>query len=307
MNVKIIGEYIYTPNTFGNLIYRGVVGFINFFRYNKYTDTAFTVKHFKKSFGFELNLKSPQTLNEKIQWLKLNDMDDIKTMCSDKSLVRDHIKNEIGETYLIPLVYQTYSPKDIKPENLPDYPVIIKTNHASGKVFIIKDKSEHDFNEIQESLKHQLRHNFYHSFREKQYKDIRPCILVEKLLQDKKGNIPEDFKIHCFNGQPTFIQVDTGRYVDQKRAIYDTNWNYVDVKWKENKGAETERPLTLDAMIEKATLLSKRFLYVRVDFYEVDGQLFFGELTFTPGGGRQHFESIEVDKLWGSKLKLPID
>jgi hypothetical protein len=307
MNVKRIGEYIYTPNTFGNHIYRRMMIFINFFRYNRYTDTAFTVKNFKESFGFELNLTSPQTLNEKIQWLKLNDMDDIKTMCSDKFLVRDYIKKEIGEEYLIPLVYQTYSPKDIIPENLPDHPIIIKTNHASGKVFIIKDMSVQGFHEIQESLKYQLRNNFYHSFREKQYKNIKPCIIVEKLLQDKKGNIPEDFKIHCFNGKPTFIQVDTGRYVDQKRAIYDTNWNYVDVKWKENKGAVTDRPLTLDKMIEKATLLSQRFHYVRVDFYEVDGQLFFGELTFTPGGGRQHFESIEVDKLWGSKLKLPTD
>ena len=307
MNIKKIGEYIHTPGTLGSYIFCGVQAFINIFRYNKYTDTLFTIKHFKKSFGFPPNLKFPETLNEKIQWLKLNDMDAFKTMCSDKFLVREYIKSEIGEKYLIPLVYQTYSHKNITVESLPDYPVIIKTNHASGKVFIIKDKLVQDFSEIQESLKYQLRKNFYHSFREKQYKNIKPCIIVEKLLQDENGNIPEDFKIHCFNGQPTYIQVDTGRYVDQKRAIYDTNWNYVDVKWKENKGAETERPLTLDKMIEKATVLSKKFLYVRVDFYEVDGQMFFGELTFTPGGGRQKFESIEVDKLWGSKLKLPTD
>ena len=215
--VNVFAQWAGSSST-SNLIYRNVKGLINFFRYNQYTDTAFTVKHFKKSFGFEPNLKSPQTLNEKIQWLKLNDMDDFKTMCSDKYLVREYIKRELGEEVLIPLVFQTYSPKDINLENLPDSPVIIKTNHASGHVFIIKDKSAQDFNEIQDSLKYQLRKNFYHSFREKQYKNIRPCILVEKLLQDVNGDIPKDFKIHCFNGQPTYIQVDTGRYVTQCRC-----------------------------------------------------------------------------------------
>ena len=173
--------------------------------------------------------------------------------------------------------------------------------------FIIKDKSAQDFNEIQDSLKYQLRKNFYHSFREKQYKNIKPCILVEKLLQDVNGDIPKDFKIHCFNGQPTYIQVDTGRYVNQKRVIYDADWNHVDIKWKENKGTELARPKTLTEMLAKAKRLAQKFYYVRVDFYEVDGHLYFGELTFTPGGGRQQFENIEDDKLWGSKLKLPID
>ncbi|MDO6444978.1 ATP-grasp fold amidoligase family protein [Colwellia sp. 1_MG-2023] len=307
MNKTNIGEYLYTKGTVGNYFFGVFKTLINIFKYNKFTDTLFTKKHFEKKFGFELNLKSPQTLNEKIQWLKLNDMDDFKAMCSDKYLVREFIKSEIGEEHLIPLVYQTYSFKDINAESLPDFPVIIKTNHASGKVYIIKDKSVQNFSEIQESLKYQLRKNFYHSFREKQYKNIKPCIIVEKFMQDENGDIPKDFKIHCFNGQPTYIQVDTGRYVDQKRVIYDIEWNYVDIKWKENKGDELERPLTLDKMVEKASLLSKKFLYVRVDFYEVDGHLYFGELTFTPGGGSQMFENIEVDKLWGSKLKLPID
>ena len=149
--------------------------------------------------------------------------------------------------------------------------------------------------------------NFYHPFREKQYKNIKPRILVEKLLQDEHGNIPKDYKLHCFNGQPTYIQVDTGRYVDQKRVIYDTNWNHIDIKWKENKGEQEEKPLTLLKMLEVAKILSKKFIYVRVDLYEVDGQLFFGELTFTPGAGQQKFESLEVDKFWGDQLKLPID
>ena len=223
INTNKIDEYIHTPNTIGNYIYFGLQTLINLFRYNKFTDTLFTKWHFKNVFGYPIDLNSPKTLNEKIQWLKLNDMDAVKTKCSDKFLVREYIKNEIGEEHLIPLVYQTYSPKNITVEKLPDYPVIIKTNHASGKVFIIKDKSTQDISEIQESLKYQIRQNFYHPFREKQYKNIKPCILVEKLLQDEDGNIPKDFKIHCFNGQPTYIQVEIGRFVGQERVIYDTN------------------------------------------------------------------------------------
>lgn len=307
MIVKKIGEYIHSPKTIGNYIFIGVESFINFIRFNKHADTLFTIKHFEKNFGYPLNLKSPKTLNEKIHWLKLNDMDDFKTMCSDKYRVRKFIKDEIGEEYLIPLAFQTNSVEDINAKNLPEYPVIIKTNHASGKVFIIKDKSTENFLEIQISLKYQLRKNFYHSFREKQYKNIQPCIIVEKLMQDENGDIPKDFKVHCFNGKPTYIQVDTGRYVDQKRVIYDVNWNHIDIKWKENIGEEEEKPLTLEKMVEVAKSLSKRFLYVRVDFYEINGQLYFGELTFTPGAGQQQFESIKIDKLWGNELQLPID
>jgi hypothetical protein len=302
-----ISEYFHTADTFGNYVFSEANRLINWCRYNSYTDRAFTLKHFEKKFGYPLNLKSPQTLNEKIHWLKLNDMDDFKTMCSDKYRVRKFIKDEIGDEYLIPLAFQTNLVEDINSKNLPEYPVIIKTNHASGKVFIIKDKSTENFLEIQKSLKYQLRKNFYHSFREKQYKNIQPCIIVEKLMQDENGDIPKDFKVHCFNGKPTYIQVDTGRYVDQKRVIYDVNWNHIDIKWKENIGEEEEKPLTLEKMVEVAKSLSKRFLYVRVDFYEVNGLLYFGELTFTPGAGQQQFESIKIDKLWGNELQLPID
>jgi hypothetical protein len=302
-----IKNYIYKPNTLGNYVFIGAQTLVNSLRYNRYMDEIFTKKRFINNFGYQLNLNSPQTFNEKIQWLLLNDMDDFKTLCTDKYLVREYIKNEIGEKYLIPVVYHTAYPEDIIAEKLPDYPVIIKTNHASGQVFIIKDKSELNLNKTQESLALQLRKNFYHPFREKQYKNIKPRILVEKLLQDEHGNIPKDYKLHCFNGQPTYIQVDTGRYVDQKRVIYDVNWNHIDIKWKENKGEQEDKPITLLKMLEVAKILSKKFIYVRVDLYEVDGSLFFGELTFTPGAGQQKFESLEVDKLWGDQLKLPID
>ncbi len=300
-------EYFYNPNTLGNYIFFAARAVFNSLRYNKYTDERYTKQRFESVFGYPLNLKSPQTFNEKIQWLLLNDMDDFKTYCTDKYLVRNFIKTTIGERYLIPLIYQTNNPKDITPLKLPEYPVIIKTNHASGQVFIIKDKLEHDFKTTQQYLAYQLRQNFYHPFREKQYKNIKPRILVEELLQDEHGNIPKDYKVHCFNGRPTYIQVDTGRYVDQKRVIYDINWNHIDIKWKESKGEQEEKPLTLLEMLEVAKILSKKFIYVRVDLYEVDGSLFFGELTFTSGAGQQKFESLEVDKLWGDQLSLPID
>jgi hypothetical protein len=295
--INTISKYLYRSGTLGNVVFTAWQGFV----YNKYTDVYFTKAQFKKTFGYPLNLKSPKTFNEKIQWLKLNDMQEINSLCADKFLVRAFIQKEIGDEYLIPLLYKTDNYESISEDKLPHYPVIIKTNHASGQVFIIKDKTIQNFDEIRSSLKYQLRNNFYHGLREIQYKNIAPCIIVEKLLQDEWGNVPKDYKVHCFNGKPKYIQIDTGRYVDQKRVIYDTNWNFIDIKWKEQEG----KPVTLDKMIELATLLSKSFIYVRVDFYEVKGKLYFGELTFTPGAGKQKFESLDIDRLWGDKIQLP--
>ncbi|MGK0235174.1 MAG: hypothetical protein ACI9EK_001706 [Psychroserpens sp.] len=301
-----IGIYIHKPGTIGNLIFNVMKFIANKIQFNALTDQLFTRKTHRNIFGRSLNLKTPKSFNEKIQWLKLYDQSLLKTKCADKYAVRIFVINTIGEKYLIPLHLTSENPDDISTKNLPDLPVIVKTNHASGQVFIIKDKMKTDFMPIQQSLRYQLRRNFYHAHREWQYKYIKPCILVETLLQDDNSQIPKDYKLHCFHGRPLYIQVDSERFSKHKRCIYDRDWQYLDIEYNKPKGDVEPPPIMLVKMFELAVKLSSAFIYVRVDFYQVNNKIFFGELTFTPEAGRGKFDSYETDLAWGKHIHLPL-
>jgi len=192
-----------------------------FIYYRNYimSDKTYILKRFKRVMGYNLDLNNPKTLNEKIQWLKLNHNTTLHTQCADKYAVRNYVKNKIGENYLVPLYYSTENSNEIQPEILPEFPFIIKTNHDSSGGIIVKDKSNIDWIKVQKSLKKRLKKNYYYYSKEKQYKDISPRIIVEKLLVDKGGNIPNDYKIHCFNGEPKIIQVDSNRFSNHKRNL----------------------------------------------------------------------------------------
>jgi len=269
--------------------------------------SVFIKMKYKKNFGYKLNLKNPQTFTEKIQWLKLNNKDDLLTQCADKLAVRKYIKEKIGEEYLIPLVFYTYNADDIDPEKLPDFPVIIKTNHGSGGVIIVEDKTKCDFKEIRKNLKDALKLNFYYLGREWEYKNIKPCIIVEKLLRDESGNdVLNDYKIHCLNGVPQYIQTIFDRHIEVKENWYDTKWNLLDVYYYSPIKKEIPKPVFLDELLRIAAILSKDFIYVRVDLYSSHNQIYFGELTFRPLAGFMKFKPQEFDKIMGEKLVLPI-
>jgi len=269
---------------------------------------------FKHHIGYPINLKNPQTLNEKINWLKLNDRTPLHTQCSDKYLVREFIKDKIGEEYLVPLYFSTKNPKDIIAENIPDTPSIIKANHDSSGGIFVYDKSKINWDEVQQSFEERLKSNYYLVSREWQYKNIEPRIIVEKLLQDKNGGIPFDYKLHCFNGKVRMISVDMGRGSDQHyRNWYNTNWEREEFRWsspKENgkstdpSSEDLERPKTLKEMIRLSELLAKAFKYVRVDWYDVDGKLYFGEITFHHDGGFRPILPEIWDKKLGNELKI---
>ncbi|GGD10050.1 glycosyl transferase [Hyunsoonleella pacifica] len=272
-------------------------------------------RRFKKSFKRELDLDNPKTLNEKIVWLKLFDRTDLHTICADKYAVRSYIKEKVGEEYLVPLFYQTKNVEEIIPENLPSPPFIIKANHDSGGGIFVFDKSKTDWNEAQESLKKRLKKNYYPRSKEWQYKNIEPCIIVEKLLISKNGKIPFDYKVHCFNGKANMIQVDIDRDSDNHhRNWYNTKWEREPYKWsslKENGKAtdpsdeDVEKPKTLDEMLALSEKLSTDFCYVRVDWYDVDGKLYFGELTFHHDGGNRPIIPEKWDRILGDMVPLP--
>lgn len=272
-------------------------------------DEYITKEKYKKVFGKELGLDNPQTLTEKIQWLKLNVHEDFHTVCADKYAARQ-IWKKYGDDGLIPLLFMTYDWTDIKKENIPNEPCIVKCNSGSGEYQIIRDKNDADYEKLRSDCRRWLAENYYYTSQEWQYKNIKPCIIVEKLLQDKNGKIPNDYKLHCINGKVEFVYCSVDREGENYRSIYTPAWERMNMEWvapRDHKGyfgADIEKPKTFSRMVEIAEDIAKSFAYVRVDFYDVDGKLYYGEITLHHGSGFDTFEPNEYDSVYGEKLDL---
>ncbi len=266
-------------------------------------------EQFKKRLGYELNLDNPKTFNEKIQWLKLYYNDPLMTKCADKYLVREFIKDIIGEEYLIPLIGVWDRPEDIDFNMLPNQ-FVLKVNWGSGQNIIVKDKSilniKDTINQLKEWMKIQ-NNNYYSSF-EWQYKNIKPKIICEKYIEQLDGQL-YDYKVFCFNGVPKYIQVNVDLVFNNKGVIYDCNWIKQDflagsTAYKKYNG-DIIKPHCFDNMLALATVISSYFINVRVDFYIINNNIFLGELTFTHQNGMGKFEPIEWDYKFGELLELP--
>lgn len=281
---------------------------------NSLPDKQFQKYRYFKNMGKKLRLNPPKTLNEKICWLKLNDRTPLHTQCADKYGVRDYVIEKIGSEYLVPLYFQTENVEDISDEKLTLTPCIIKTNHDSGGGIFIYEKQNINWVEVRSELKERLLHNYYDKYREWQYKNIKPSIIVEKLLINKEGAIPFDYKLHCFNGKVRMIQVDMGRGTKKHyRNWYDINWNREPYKWSSPKqnGEQTDpskediaKPDTFDEMVLLSNKLSEPFDYARVDWYDVDSTLYFGEITFHHDGGTKPILPEAWDLKLGQELEL---
>lgn len=303
---KILKRYKKYRN---RLTYQPLITLVDWFMNYLYPDEDEIAlkQYFKKVFGYELDLNNPTTFNEKMHWLKLNDRTELHTICADKLLVRNYVAEKIGEQYLVPMLFSTKKVSDITPESLPDYPTIIKTNHDSGSTFLIRDKKTINWPEIRKALKTSMRNNFYFAGREWPYKNIKPQILVEKVLFQKDGSLPNDYKFYCSNGIVHYIQVEIDRGGSKhSRNIYDLQWNLLDIS-RDGLPADLseKRPEKLEEMIAVCEKLSAPFIFARVDLYYIQSEIYFGEITFTPGGGFTKFEPNEWDKIFGDTISLP--
>ena len=254
------------------------------------------------------NLK---TLNEKMQWFKIYDRNPKYVLLSDKYRAREFFKMNFGEEFLIPLVFETKNVEDLKLSNFPDFPVVVKANHDSGNYRIIRDKNSVDFDRLRVDAKSWLSFNYFWEDREWPYKQIERRIIVEKLLQTKEGKIPNDYKLNCFNGKVEFVYVSVDREGINKRNIYDRDWKPLNFTWNKRfynhsqlRGPEIEAPLSYSKMLEFAERIARDYQYVRVDFYDVEGQLYFGEITQYHGGGFDQMRPIEWDYKFGSMIHL---
>lgn len=265
-------------------------------------------RKYRQAFGRDPDLVSPKTFNEKILWLNLNDRRPVRTVCADKYAVRDWVHERIGDQYLIPLVGVFEDARDIDFDSLPER-CAVKATHGSGWNLIVQDKRQLDWPAETSRLNGWLASSYYPYLRERQYRDIRPRLVVEELLLDDHGRIPADYKLLCLTGAQTqtiIVEVDLDRHTNHCRNLYDLDWNRL--PFDLNYPASDERvprPDRLDEMVEVARSLSRGFPFVRVDLYSTASGLRFGELTLTPDGGVGRFEPPEWDRRLGDLIDLP--
>lgn len=264
---------------------------------------------YKKRIGRKLDWDNLKTYTEKMQWEKLFDENPLKVILSDKYLVRKWVADKIGNEYLIPLLGQWENPSIIDFDKLPNQ-FVLKTNCGSGDVIIIKDKeklSSHDKSVIRAKLRYYMNYDFGITSYELHYSKIKPCIIAEKYIESGESDLP-DYKFFCFDGIPYYCWVDKGRYTNHSRHVYDTNWNFQ--KWNqvyEIRNIGIPKPENFETMLNIARKLSEGFSHVRVDLYNLNGKIYFGEMTFTNGSGFDLIHPYEADLHLGSLWKIEMN
>ena len=274
--------------------------------YNNMPDEEYICKMYKIGTGKELNINEPSTFNEKLQWLKLNDRKPYYTTLVDKHLVKLEISKMIGEEYVIPTLGVWEKFEDIDFDALPNQ-FVLKCTHDSGGLVICKDKEKFNYNSARKKINKCLRRNFFFTGREWPYKNVKPRIIAESYL-DNNGIDLEDYKFHCFNGEVKFILVCRDRFSSNglTEDFFDIEWNHLDVRRTNHPNSETEikKPRNYEKMVELAMILSKNIPFVRVDFYDVNGKIYFGEVTFFPASGFERFIPDSFDQIAGEWIKI---
>lgn len=277
------------------------------------TEVTYRVK-----FGRKLNLSNPQTINEKVLWLKFNtywENDTIK-QCADKLRVRDYLEQRGFDHLLNGLIGAYENVDDIDFSKLPNQ-FALKLNVGCACNIIVSDKSKLNIENVKKTMKKWLSANYWLGWSEMQYKGVKPCILIEEYLGDEDGTLPVDYKFYCMNGKATSVMVceDRDGVHHPKFFFMDKEWNklpYTEEVFK-YPDFQIEKPENMDKAFEVAESLAKEFPFVRVDLYIVKDKICFGELTFTPAAGMDtdfKFKAPgaekDTDTILGEKLKLPM-
>jgi len=264
---------------------------------------------FRAKMGYPLDLKNPQTFNEKIQWLKLHDRKPEYTQMVDKYAVREYIAKTIGEEYLIPLlgVWDTFDEIDF--DQLPDQ-FVLKCNHDSGTVVICKDKKTFDVDAARKKINARINYNYYNLWREWPYKNVKPKIIAEKYMSQAGSQDLVDYKILCFNGKAKCEFTCTNRRSDTGLNVtfFDLDWHRLPFERHYRVDPnKIDKPGQLRKMISLSEKLAIALdtIFVRIDFYEINNQLYFGEFTLYPGSGFEEFTPFDWDKKMGKWIVLP--
>ncbi|GEL07228.1 ATP-grasp fold amidoligase family protein [Salisediminibacterium halotolerans] len=265
-------------------------------------------RDFKRRTGYRLNLKTPESFNQKVCWKKVYDRNPLLPVVADKDKVRDYLKDTLGqeeaEKILIPQLYVTDDPESIPFDKLPkEY--VIKANHGSGTNIIVEDSSSINEKQIIDTCKNWLGTSYGALKHEWAYQEIERKIVIEKLLRDGEGRIPNDYKFHIFHGKCYMIQVNQGDFKDKDNrtlTLFTRNWEKHDVFWEFKPASHVDPPKNLNNLIAFSEKLAMPFDYVRVDLYSLDdGSIYFGEFTNYPTSGNAVVDPITFDFSIGSK------
>lgn len=302
MNTKKILTYMKNPmHIFVKL---GGWGFFNWMSDETYLKIAF-----RSLIGKKLNLKNPQTFNEKLQWLKLYDRKPIYTTMVDKYEAKKYVANILGEQYIIPTLGVWEKFEDIDFDKLPNQ-FVLKCTHDSGGLVICRDKSKFDIEAARKKISRSLKRNYFWQGREWPYKDVKPRIIAEKYMEDAQSGDLKDYKFFCFNGRPKMLFIATERNKpdeETKFDFYDINYQHLDfTNGHPNAVKRPQKPVKFDEMITLAAKLSQNTPLLRVDFYEIGGEIYFGELTFSHWSGFVPFNPEKWDKIIGNWIDIDI-
>ncbi len=300
MNLGTIVACIKKPKKFFTGLSRR--GYLNWL-----PDKAYIKIEYRLRMGKKLNLKNPQTFNEKLQWLKLYNRKPEYTKMVDKYDAKAYVAERIGEEYIIPTIGVWDKFEDIDFDSLPDQ-FVLKCTHDSGGLVICRDKSKLDIEDAKKKIEKSLQRKYYLSGREWPYKNVKPRIIAEAYMEDTATAELRDYKFFCFDGQVKALFIATERASkteETKFDFFDENFNHLPfTNGHPNAAVIPEKPVNFEKMKELAGKLSVGIPHLRVDFYEVNGKIYFGELTFSHWGGMMPFEPEEWDETFGSWIQI---
>ena len=271
-------------------------------------DKTFLKIKFRIKMGRKLDLKNPQTFNEKLQWLKLYDRNPLYTTLVDKQEVKKYISEKIGSEYVIPTLGVWDKPEDIDFDSLPNQ-FVMKCTHDSGGLVICKDKSKLDVEQVKKKMAKTLKLKYYYMHREWPYKNVKPKIFAEKYMEQKQEDGQEcltDYKFFCFDGKVKVMYIANEKANPPSTDYFDVNFNHIDLITRDkNALIPPPKPEQFEKMVELAETLSKGIPCVRVDFYYVNKQIYFGEFTFYHNAGFCSLKPYKWETTLGSWIKLP--
>lgn len=304
-NIKVLKRFWSTKN--GKLTYARIYNIIIKLMYLFINDEKLNRKLYKIKKHADINLKEPKTFSEKVLFLKLYYRNPLITLCADKYYVREYVK-ACGYEDILKETYGVFrDANELDFSSMPDK-FFLKCNHISKYNLYVENKEKVDIVYLRKLYKILLKRNYYFAVREWSYKNISPLIICEECIMDSQGNLPIDYKFYCFGGEPKYFMISYGEYNhESKNHKFDMNFNSIDLKFKSKSNIDykiIKKPINFDKMIEIARTLSKPFPHVRVDLYDIEGKIYFGELTFYSNGGFINVSSHEMDLTIGSWINL---
>jgi hypothetical protein len=257
-----------------------------------------------KSAHREFSLLKPKTFNQKLHYKMVYDRRPLLARFADKLQAREYVRQKVGAEVLVDLLATTDRPEEIKFEELPPR-FVLKANHGSGFIRIVKNIHLEDQSELRRTCRKWLSQNYGEATGEWVYNSGWPTIMIERFLDSGNGETPHDYKFFVFNGKVFMIQVDSGRFTNHRRDLFTPDWRRLDVLYLYPRADRpVPKPACLEKMMEIAECLGTETDFVRVDLYEVDGRIFFGELTNFPENGGGRFEPRGFDALLGAQWRI---